>query len=346
MRKLIVLFLSCGLLMAPAYGAISIVGPQIPPLPIPITVNSTPFPISLPTSFQTSFPTPIPFSATSAPCATPQGTGICTVSTSPPFVPANPLPVSLPTSYQTAFPTPIPFPTLGVTVQNTPGVNIQNTPTVNAGTGFPTPNAIQPVTLPTSFQTSFPTPNAVQPVSGTITVNTPAPFSGAVTQGTSPWVVNTPPPFSGVVTQGTSPWIVNTPPPTTTVSATQGTSPWVVTTPIPCATSATASGVCKVSIDDAPTTGTVTTVAVTNVSSAFLAANSARKAYIVCNTGNQELYISTGATASLTTLYASIPKIAGSTVSCFKDTIPGYTGAITGVWAATGTGNAVITSLQ
>jgi hypothetical protein len=95
--------------------------------------------------------------------------------------------------------TPIPFPTLGV--------NVLNTPTVNAGTGFPTPLALQPVSLPTSFQTAFPTPIPF-PTLGVTVINTPT-----VNQGTSPWVVTTSPPFSGSVTQGTSPWVVNTPAP-------------------------------------------------------------------------------------------------------------------------------------
>jgi hypothetical protein len=122
--------------------------------------------------------------------------------------------------------TPVPQPTQPYSV------NVLNTPTVNAGTGFPTPLA-------------------VQPVSGTVTTN----------QGTSPWVVNTPPPFSGTVTQGTSPWIVNTPAPFSGV-VTQGTSPWVVNTPVPYPTAAVGSYLLV-----SPTALPTLSVTVTNVSS-------------------------------------------------------------------------------
>jgi hypothetical protein len=90
----------------------------------------------------------------------------------------------------------------------------------------------------------------------------------------------------------------------------------------------------------------VEVVAITTTSTAILAANTSRKSSTICNTGNQDLYISAGGTASLTNLYADIPKVAGSTVSCYKDTIPGFTGLINGVWSAAGSGNAVITSFQ
>jgi hypothetical protein len=174
---------------------------------------------------------------------------------------------------------------------------------------------VQAVSLPASFQTAFPTPIPF-PTLGVNVLNTPS-----VNQGTSPWVVGT-------------------------HAVTQGTSPWVVNTPVPYATSATAANVLKVSMDDAPTTGTVTTVANSNSSVTILAANSSRKAYIVCNTSNKDLWISAGATASNTNFYATVPAAAGTVYSCFKDTIPGYTGAITGVWNASGTGNAIITSFS
>jgi|HubBroStandDraft_2_1064218.scaffolds.fasta_scaffold27788_3 hypothetical protein len=123
------------------------------------------------------------------------------------------------------------------------------------------------------------------------------------------------------------------------------TSTCTITVPQACVL-ITAGGAQKVSIDDAPTVGTVTTVAITATSTTILAANANRKSSTICNTGNNDLYIAAGGTASLTNLYADIPKVAGSTVSCYKDTIPGFTGLITGVWSNTGSGNAVITSFQ
>jgi hypothetical protein len=132
----------------------------------------------------------------------------------------------------------------------------------------------------------------------------------------------------------------------TSVPVTQGTSPWIVNTPIPCPTSATASGVCKVSVDDAPSTGTATTVVMSATSVTILASNASRRSSTICNTGNHDLYLSTQATATATNLFADVPQQAGSTISCYKDTMPGYTGLITGIWSASGSGNAVITSFQ
>jgi hypothetical protein len=102
----------------------------------------------------------------------------------------------------------------------------------------------------------------------------------------------------------------------------------------------------SVSVDNAPSVGTVTTVANSNTSVTLLASNPARKSYTICNTSNKDLWISAGATASNTSFYATVPSAAGTVYSCFKDTVPGYTGAITGVWNASGTNNAVITSFQ
>jgi hypothetical protein len=118
-------------------------------------------------------PTPIPYPTNMAGVILVQPTNVPTLGVTVVNTPgvicvsgcANATPIAYPTTASgvllvapTALPTlsvtcvncatPIPFPTLGVTVVNTP--------TVNAGTGFPTPLAIQPV-------------------SGTITVNTPAP---------------------------------------------------------------------------------------------------------------------------------------------------------------------------
>jgi hypothetical protein len=152
-----------------------------------------------------TYPTPVPTNAGAAVI------GLC---------PGGVLQVNATT---TGAPTPIPYPTatggvLLVQPTNVPtiGVTVVNTPTVTCPS-CPTPLAIQPVSLPTSFQTAFPTPIPF-PTLGVNVLNTPT-----VNQGTSPWVVNTPPPFSGSVTQGTSPWVVTTPPPTTTVTVTQAT---------------------------------------------------------------------------------------------------------------------------
>ncbi len=285
-------------------------------------------PVLLPSTYQTSFPTPIPFLATPVPCATPQGTGICTVSTPPPYIPLNPLPVALPTSYQTAFPTPIPLPTFPYPVSPATTFPVSGS--------FPTPLALQPVSFPATYQTAFPTPIPFPTLGVTCISGCPTPLAVQPVSGSFP----TPLAIQPISLPGTFQTAFPTPIPFPTLGVN------VLNTPVPCPTSATASGVCKISIDDAPSTPTVTTVVMNAASVTLLASNAARKSYVICNTGNHDLYISAGATASLTNLYADVPQQAGTTVSCFKDTIPGYTGAITGIWSAAGSGNAVITSFQ
>jgi hypothetical protein len=282
-RKLIISSLAGLLMIAPAYGAISIVGPQVPPLPIPITVNATPFPVSFPTSFQTAFPTSPP---TPVPCATPQGTGICTVSTAPPLVLANPLPVTTAPPLVLANPLP---------VTTAPPLVLANPLPVTTAPPLVLANPL-PVTTSPPLVLANPLP-----------VTTPAPCA---------------------------------------TNADGGCPAHITNTPAPCPTSATAIGVCKVSVDDAPSAGTITTVAQTVSSVTILASNAARRSYTICNSGNKDLYLSTAATATANNLFADVPPQAGNTISCFKDTMPGYTGLITGLWFGAGSGNAINTSFQ
>ncbi len=182
--------------------------------------------------------------------------GICTAATYPTPIPAgvNGITVPLCSAFGGATPAPAPTQPYQVNVVNTPGVVIQNTSipitaatTIPVSGSFPTPLAIQPVSLPTSFQTAFPTPIpfptlgvdvlntptvnagtgfptplAVQPVSGTVTANAGTGFSTPIPYATSAGTVlkvdgsAVTQPVSGTLT-------VNTPPPTTTVTVTQAT---------------------------------------------------------------------------------------------------------------------------
>lgn len=160
-------FLS-GLLITLAFSAVVLHGPQAAKADSLCYLSAT-------------YPSPVPTNSGAAIL------GLC---------PAGVLQVNATT---TGAPTPIPYPTTSAGVllvqpTNVPtiGVTVVNTPAVTCPT-CPTPLAVQPVSLPTSFQTSFPTPIPF-PTLGVNVLNTPS-----VNQGTSPWVVTTPPPFSGVV---------------------------------------------------------------------------------------------------------------------------------------------------
>ncbi len=141
------------------------------------------------TCFNVSIPSPAP---TTGQATTPicingilQTTGILSVSSALPVTIASTVPVSISSAVPVtgAFPTPIPFPTLGVNVLNTPSVNQGTSPWVV--TTPPPFNGVVSGTVTANAGTGFPTPLAVQPVSGTITVNTPPPTTTVtVTQGT------------------------------------------------------------------------------------------------------------------------------------------------------------------
>lgn len=86
---------------------------------------------------------------------------------------------------------------------------------------------------------------------------------------------------------------------------------------------------------------TGTTVPITATSTVLLAVNTNRKKYMIENNSNQDLYIDFGATASVANHGQKIAKIQpnGAISTWFDDN---YTGVISGIWAAAGTGAALI----
>lgn len=86
---------------------------------------------------------------------------------------------------------------------------------------------------------------------------------------------------------------------------------------------------------------TTFTVPVVTASTSFLAANTNRKKMIVVNNSNQDLYIDLDATASVADHAIKIPKISASGFIANYE-LEGYTGIVSGIWAATGTGAALI----
>jgi hypothetical protein len=84
-----------------------------------------------------------------------------------------------------------------------------------------------------------------------------------------------------------------------------------------------------------------TPVPITTSSVSLLAANANRKKLIINNNSNQELYIDLDATASVSDFSMKIPKIAASGFVASYE-LEGYTGAVSGIWASTGTGAALV----
>lgn len=89
------------------------------------------------------------------------------------------------------------------------------------------------------------------------------------------------------------------------------------------------------------TTSISTTVAATAISTTLLAANANRKKFKIANTSNQDLYIDFDATTSLTDYSIKVPKVSASGfISTYED--DGFTGQVSGIWQATGTGAALV----
>ena len=89
-----------------------------------------------------------------------------------------------------------------------------------------------------------------------------------------------------------------------------------------------------------PATSAKTSVAQSATSVSLLAANLDRRFVTIFNEANATLYVSFGATASLTSYTVQIPKN-----GYFESQEDGYTGAIDGIWTAAGAGNARITEV-
>jgi hypothetical protein len=83
------------------------------------------------------------------------------------------------------------------------------------------------------------------------------------------------------------------------------------------------------------------TVPVSATSVNFLPANANRKQLIIANNSNQDLYIDFDATASVADHCVKIPKVTASGFIANYE-IENYTGIVSGIWAAAGTGAALI----
>jgi hypothetical protein len=83
------------------------------------------------------------------------------------------------------------------------------------------------------------------------------------------------------------------------------------------------------------------TIPISATSVSLRAANSNRKKLVIANNTNQDLYIDLDATVSIADHCIKIPKV---TTSGFIATyeLDNYTGVVSGIWAATGTGAALI----
>lgn len=94
-----------------------------------------------------------------------------------------------------------------------------------------------------------------------------------------------------------------------------------------------------------PLTTTVTSVNDSNVSGTLLAANVNRLGASVYNHSDQILYLKLGSAAS-TTDFSVILAGNGSGVGGYYEVPYGYTGIITGVWAADSSGSAKVTEMS
>jgi hypothetical protein len=83
------------------------------------------------------------------------------------------------------------------------------------------------------------------------------------------------------------------------------------------------------------------TVPISATSVSFLAANANRKKLIVANNTNQDLYIDLDATASVADHAIKIPRLSASGFIASYE-LEHYTGVVSGIWGATGTGAALI----
>jgi hypothetical protein len=89
------------------------------------------------------------------------------------------------------------------------------------------------------------------------------------------------------------------------------------------------------------TSATSFTIPITATSITLLAANTNRKKYMIENNSNQDLYIDFDATCSVADHAQKLTKItAGGSITSWSD--DSYTGVISGIWAAAGTGAALI----
>lgn len=90
----------------------------------------------------------------------------------------------------------------------------------------------------------------------------------------------------------------------------------------------------------ASTTVSTTIPLVTN-SASLLSANPNRKKLIIANNSNQDMYIDFDATATIADHAIKIPKVTASgQIASYE--LEHYTGVVSGIWQAAGTGAALI----
>lgn len=87
-----------------------------------------------------------------------------------------------------------------------------------------------------------------------------------------------------------------------------------------------------------------TTVPLSAVSVAFLPINANRKQLIISNNSNQDLYVDLDATASIADHTIKIPKVTNAGLVASYE-LSNYTGLVSGIWAAAGTGAALVREL-
>lgn len=88
-------------------------------------------------------------------------------------------------------------------------------------------------------------------------------------------------------------------------------------------------------------TATSVTVPISATSVSFLAANANRKKFVIANNTNQDLYIDFDAAASAADHAIKIPKVTASGFIATYE-LEEYTGVVSGIWAAAGTGAALV----
>ena len=83
------------------------------------------------------------------------------------------------------------------------------------------------------------------------------------------------------------------------------------------------------------------TVPISATSVSLLAANPNRKKLMIANNTNQDLYVDLDATAAIADHAIKIPKVtAGGFIATYE--LNEYTGVVSGIWAGTGTGAALV----
>jgi len=85
------------------------------------------------------------------------------------------------------------------------------------------------------------------------------------------------------------------------------------------------------------------TVASTSVSTVLLPANPDRKGFVIVNNSNRDLYIDYATFVSASDFAQQIPKIAAGMTATFTNN--SYSGIVTGIWSAIGSGGAIIREL-